>query len=503
MANSGILEYFEAFLKQRVDGDPTFGPCFNLQTLESVLLDSQEKPSVLFDLSEPTILPRERYSDEIRRLAGYSSDSETISIYFEHNSDMIQRPRLRPRIRLSKLYLRDICQCSRCVCPSTGRKAFATSDIPRAPLVLDPETENIRLSADGGLEITWQDDFLTCDNHTSVYPKRFLNCLVQGNGRETFPARHTVEEWDAATFKQGIGSRKVAFHDWMEGGAEFAQAVLNLHEYGLIIMQGVPRSERCVQMIAEKIGHLQSTPRGLTWDVIARPGEGSTGCADERLHQDMLYLYEQPKVQFLHCLENESLGSVSLFSDGFHSARALHKKDFRAFWALTAKTVNYKYREAGQYLSSHRHVIRTRQRDSPISIAWSPAFQGPFSLNQQPKPFRCGLPADETLMDWRRAARAFRDEVESAENVVEYRLRPGDCVIFDNRRILHGSKQLAFPAGRKHFRGAFIDAQTLKSAFVGLVEKGLLRRRLSDGRVVGPSSSDDLNSVHENHAQFS
>jgi hypothetical protein len=73
-------------------------------------------------------------------------------------------------MKLSKLYLRDICQCSRCICPSTGQKTFATCDIFPIPRVRDPETENIRLSADSGLEITWKGDFLTGETHTSVYP---------------------------------------------------------------------------------------------------------------------------------------------------------------------------------------------------------------------------------------------------------------------------------------------------------------------------------------------
>jgi hypothetical protein len=58
--------------------------------------------------------------------------------------------------------------------------------------------------------------------------------------------------WDAASFRDDMKSRDITFHDWMEGGPEFAQAVLNLHEYGLVFMRGVPKPQHCVQTIAEK-----------------------------------------------------------------------------------------------------------------------------------------------------------------------------------------------------------------------------------------------------------
>lgn len=113
-------------------------------------------------------------------------------------------------IKLSKLYLRDICQCSRCVCPSTGQKNFATCDIDPLPRVLNPETENIRLSADGSLEITWKADFLTGDNHTSVYPEELLTRLARGNRQASMHAHPGVITWDAAEFERGMDSRDIA-----------------------------------------------------------------------------------------------------------------------------------------------------------------------------------------------------------------------------------------------------------------------------------------------------
>lgn len=104
---------------------------------------------------------------------GYPSGSDSINIVLGQCGLQYSSRSLN----LSKLYLRDICQCSRCVCPSTGLKNFATCDIPEIPRVRKPEINNVTITADESLEITWEDDFLTGDDHKSVYSWEFLNSL--------------------------------------------------------------------------------------------------------------------------------------------------------------------------------------------------------------------------------------------------------------------------------------------------------------------------------------
>lgn len=77
----------------------------------------------------------------------------------------------------------------------------------------------------------------------------------------------------------------------------------------------------------------------------------------------------------------------------------------------------------------------------------------------------------------------FRDQVESPSIVFAYRLKPGDCVIFDSRRVLHGRKRFDIFANAKHLRGAYVDSHTLSSAFARLLRNGLLEN-LPDGKVI-------------------
>lgn len=442
---------------------------------------AQPDPEVQVRFDQVELAPQSIWTQDIPvySLDGYSSDAENIRIYFKGGRFIEQA---RRSMELSKLYLRDICQCSKCISPSSGRKTFATCDIPMVPRLRQPDTESIRLAADGGLEITWEDDFLTGDTHTSVYSQEFLNHLAEYDGKTYHYHPPSRILWNKTEFQHAMGSRVITFGDWMEGGPEFAQAILDLNIRGLVFMRDVPKSSYSLQMIAEKIGNLSSTIRGLTWDVIANSESEHAAAGhnqDLRLHQDLLYSNNTPQVKFLHCLENECQGGVSLFSDGLRAAAQLQREDRRSFKALSLHPATFSCDKAGHYLTRRRSVIEAGIGQPLRSVSWSPAFQTPFRVKEHREPSRVPAtrrhPNDEMLRIWSKAARVFRDSLESPDNVVQHRLQPGDCVIFDNTRVLHGRTPVDASAGLRHLRGAYIDRETLKSATIHLKNKGLLK----------------------------
>lgn len=64
------------------------------------------------------------------------------------------------------------------------------------------------------------------------------------------------------------------------------------------------------------------------------------------------------------------------------------------------------------------------------------------------------------LDDWIRGARLLQQIFERQEAVFETRMEEGTCVIFDNRRILHGRRE--FAGGERWLRGAYIDDDTFR-----------------------------------------
>lgn len=266
--------------------------------------------------------------------------------------------------------------------------------------------------------------------------------------------------------------RNVSYEDWMAGGSSFAKAMLDLEQWGIVIVKGVPGTKDAVKDIANKIGDLQSTFYGLTWDVISKPQAENVAYTNEFLclHQDLMYWSSPPKIQLLHCLANDCAGGDSLFSDGFRAASEFQLLKPEQWRILESKDVLYHYARNGNYYSVPRRVIKQQREFLPKSVFWSPPFQGPFHLieMQREQKFHSDLP------QWRDAARAFKDSLEAPENMLQYRLQPGDCVLFDNHRVLHGRTQFDVSSGHRHLHGTYIDSQTLASAFVRLEYEGLI-----------------------------
>ncbi len=53
----------------------------------------------------------------------------------------------------------------------------------------------------------------------------------------------------------------------------------------------------------------------------------------------------------------------------------------------------------------------------------------------------------------------------------EYRLNEGECVIFDNRRVLHARKAFDATKGERWLKGAYIDDDVFSSKLRVLEEK--------------------------------
>ena len=53
---------------------------------------------------------------------------------------------------------------------------------------------------------------------------------------------------------------------------------------------------------------------------------------------------------------------------------------------------------------------------------------------------------------------------------IHFRLEPGDCLIFDNRRALHARTAFETGSGHRHLRGCYLDRDELRSS-IRLLER--------------------------------
>jgi gamma-butyrobetaine dioxygenase len=69
------------------------------------------------------------------------------------------------------------------------------------------------------------------------------------------------------------------------------------------------------------------------------------------------------------------------------------------------------------------------------------------------------------IRHWHNAAKKFNDIIHREENIHERMMKPGECVIFDNRRVLHARKafEVADAGKERWLRGAYLDKDPFMS----------------------------------------
>ncbi|KAH8197580.1 hypothetical protein TruAng_008264 [Truncatella angustata] len=425
--------------------------------------------------SELAHLLGENHHDEAALMKGLMVDpscEQSLSA-LQENDIHLRHPKLEYLLKLDKLWLRDACTCERCVNPSSHQKRFSTSDIPN-----DLPINYVKHCTDGFFEISWKHDFLTGVSHiTRLSADRVYNSYFRGEYLEPFHTQAPKIAWNGVKLRTSS-----VFHDYkcfMDGGPQYVDAIERLDAYGIIFLRNVPYSEESVEHISKMLGIAQETFFGKTWDVISKPDPESIAYTSDYLglHQDMIYLDHPPKIQVLHCLENSCEGGESMFSDGLQAAREFQKERWHTK-ILERFRVKYEYRSGGHTYATSRPVLpdfdyRMRNDQDGFSCQdngervllpfWSP----PFQSSDQYIP----AGAERELRHWKHAAHEFKALLEDGKNVFEYKMKPGECVVFDNLRVLHGRRQFNSSSGKRWLRGMYVEGNSFKSKLQSLASR--------------------------------
>ncbi|KXH68383.1 TfdA family Taurine catabolism dioxygenase TauD [Colletotrichum salicis] len=368
--------------------------------------------------------------------------------------------------RVDVAWLRDRCCCPHCVSPSSGNKSFSTAEIPS-----DIIFQSVKEMPDGSYEIRWTNDIprAAAIDHVSVFPAtgpqsigRLLTelpALFFHHARVQEPSRF---EWNRESLLERL--ERIDYEDYMEGGPAFRSTALSLAKIGLVFLTNVPQTETAVADIALKFGAIKETFYGRTWDVISKPDAENVAYTSSYLglHSDMLYLESPPRIQLLHCLENSCSGGESIFSDALQAASWIKRFEPDGYDAMTKYPLPYHYNKNGFFYRQARPVIAGRN-EKDREVWWSPPFQAPF-------PGMRDEAASGEWKNWLHGARAFQRILEQSDNVYQYRLKPGECVLFDNRRVLHGRRAFDTASGRRWLKGTYVADEDFRSALRPFLE---------------------------------
>lgn len=345
---------------------------------------------------------------------------------------------IAPVWRISNDWLRDNCRCPACRHPGNGQKLYEIVDLPDDLRVAAAEPQ-----ADGGVQVHWS------DGHASAYSAAWLRAhALSGAARQSRLAAPTL--WTRA-----LGSHLPAA-DWPALLADPALELAWLEQYaalGFGLLRQVPVEPGEVARVGDRLGFVRVTNYGRLFDVKSVPNPTNLAYTAVGLgvHSDNPYRHPSPGVQLLHCLESEAPGGDTLLVDGFHAAEILRREDPAAFELLTRVPMNFRYADASTEL---------RARQTLISIDIDGVVRAVHFNNRSAD--WLDAPAD-LVQAWYGAYRQFARILKRQELELVFRLDPGDCVVMQNDRTLHGRTAFDPGRGRRHLQGCYIDGDAMES----------------------------------------
>lgn len=338
------------------------------------------------------------------------------------------------------IWLRDNCPCALCRDATSHQKLIQIFDLP----------DSIEVSAvterDSEIEFT----FLP-DHHRSTFSRAWLLehtpfSLVRGRNEDS------KRLWRASDLD--LAQIRSTWHAYRSDPRERLRVLRGVGDLGFALLSGTSVAPGTVLEIASTFGFVRETNYGKLFDVRVEADPSNLAFTGRAItpHTDNPYRDPVPTMQLLHCLSNSVDGGESGLVDGFMAAALLRSEDERSFLVLASTPVEFAWSDADHSLRAARPLIELDEGGRVRAVRYN---------NRSMQALRFGY---EGIVDFYAAYRRFAGILLRPELELAFRLGPGDCVIFDNTRLMHS--RTAFDesgAGSRHLQGCYADLDGLES----------------------------------------
>ena len=330
-------------------------------------------------------------------------------------------------------WLRDNCECVDCRHPRNGQRLRSVLELPDDVATI------------GSREFERIFEFEFSDGHLGRIHRDAIERALNG----PFDPRCELSKvlWDASL---NILYR-FDWNDYLANPQVKASALSMVISHGFCILRGAPTHRGEILKIVETFGFVRTTNYGDLFDVRVEADPNNLAFTSLAImpHTDNPYRNPVPTIQLLHCLETTVEGGESGLVDGFLVASTLREIDPDSFDILTSTNFLFKYESATVDLQSHSPIIELTAEGQITGIRWNDR-----SISPPLEP--------ENSIEIFGAMRAFAKIANDPEMEIKFHLEPGDCVIFDNTRLLH-SRTAFESTGSRHLQGAYADLDSLLS----------------------------------------
>jgi len=345
----------------------------------------------------------------------------------------------------SLFWLRDHCACPVCQHPETKQRQVDTFALPS-----DPETLRIALEEGGRfLRIDWAGA-----GHASRLPAEALRAVYDSamGGEGTATRRAPRLLWDRQMIENEL---PVVRHEAvmnMTDDSGLRAWLEKIERYGFCMVEGVPPTPEATKALAERVTYIRETIFGGYWDFTANMEHKDTAYTTQELgpHTDGTYSFDAPGYQMFHCLAFDGSGGESILVDGFKIAAQIRAEEPEDYALLRAVEITGQYldHERGIQLEARRPLLRHDSRGELVQVSFNNHDRAPFWL------------PPERMQAFYQALGNFARRANRPDMQYRRRLKPGEVVLFDNWRVLHGR---AAYQGYRRLAGVYLNKEDVES----------------------------------------
>lgn len=326
--------------------------------------------------------------------------------------------------RFHYTWLRDNCLQLQSRHPDSWEKLESLND-----RTLSPEPLSV-VEQDGNLVVEWNES----PPHRSVFPITWLLNHAYDPQPQTPPKDITL--WDKAMLET---NQTALYHSC---SADIQSWIDQFFSLGFVILRDINPDH--LDSILSSIGPICDTEYGRIVTATVGKGLSSTVKALPP-HNDLTYASGDRLVQFIYCAENSTSGGESLVVDGFRVAHDF-RQDYPHYFQILVETSLPFWRvqhEHQYFFSSEKAIIELDRKGDLATIHFS-------QKNCMPR-----LPFDQ-VESFYEAYAEFSRYMHNLDYRYCFRLQPGDCLLMQNFRILHGRSTFDPSTGSREMRVGYI-----------------------------------------------
>ena len=235
----------------------------------------------------------------------------------------------------------------------------------------------------------------------------------------------------------------------------------SFYKHGFVVISNVPTKNNFIVNFANSIGSIRRTNFGEYFNVKSKPNPNDLAYTSLPLspHTDNPYRKPVPNIQLLHCIENEVSGGLSTLVDGFSVAENLKNAHPEFFKILTEVKVKFRFVDKEVVLENEGKLIELDENKEVKQVRFSTRLDFVPALDK------------EKLDLYYQARNKISEMYNSDKFLVKFKLKPGDLLMMDNYRLLHGRTEFNSNEGNRFLQGCYIDYDSSEGKLRHLLRK--------------------------------